>query len=105
MPKTLINQLSIKINIKYWFRDTNKVINHIYPDVADRRVGLTVKKVKVVPYSDNVVTKPYKRFEYDEEDDVKVKTIEGREIQRTKWKNKIEKQIRRKRELMAKKTT
>ena len=36
----------------------------------------------------------------DEENDVKVKTIEGREIQRTKWKTALEKQLRRKRELI-----
>ena len=48
----------------------------------------------------NVVSKPYKRFEYDEENDVNVKTIEGREIQRTKWKTALEKQLRRKRELI-----
>ena len=65
-----------------------------------RRKGLRVKKTATSKYPKNVVTKPYKKFEYDEEDDVVVKTLEGRTKQRQKWELALEKQERRARELI-----
>ena len=71
-----------------------------YPYVEDRRDGLVVKRVQTVPYPAKVVGKPYKRFEYDEEDDVNIKTIIGRVKQRERWAIALEKQKRRNQELI-----
>ena len=59
--------------------------NHVYPDVEDRRDGLVVKNMNIIPYFASVVSKSYKCSEYDEEStDVNVKTIIGRAKHRKK---------------------
>ena len=72
-----------------YHRSTNKVINHIFPDV-DRTVGIELTKVVKSEYPEDLLRKPYKEFSGDT---ISVRTIKGQENQRKKWGKKIAQKI------------
>ena len=73
-----------------YFRNTKKVINHIYPDVENRRVGLEVPrtKIKTSEYSSTLMNKAYKDHKQPK---VSSKFIKAQCLQRKKREKAIKK--------------
>ena len=70
-----------------WFREGDVIINHIWPDVQDRRVGLKVEsKTTRTPRPNTDASRHIASEEYDE--DKSMKTIKG--TVNTNWQRAID---------------
>ena len=71
-----------------WFRSDGKIVNHIYPDVPDRRCGVEVKPRTIYVDRPSIDAQRHKKKAgYD--DLQAMKTIKARERQRKAWRKQM----------------